>query len=79
MLYRTFRKGSLTLVNGIHHINPTPWGIHFFANHPVTGTSGEAKPAVNTGIYQFLLWGMIGIKTWGWDSRRGLSINWVFL
>jgi hypothetical protein len=79
MLYRTFGKGCLSVVDGIHQINPTSRRIHLLANHPVTRTSRQAKPAVNTGIDQFLFRGMLGIKTGGWDSRGGLSINWVFL
>jgi hypothetical protein len=79
MLYRAFGKGSLAVVDGIHQINPTPRRIHLFANYPITGTGGKAKPTVNTSIYQFLLWGMVGIKTRGWKSRGGFSVNRVFL
>jgi hypothetical protein len=79
MLHRAFGKRSLAVVDGIHQINPTPGRIHLFTNHPVTRTGGKAKPTVNAGIYQFLLWGMIGIKTGAGNSRRGFSVNGVFL
>ena len=64
---------NFTLIQGIHHVHPSPWRIHLRPQNAVTRASRQTKPTMHASIDKFWLWRMLGVEDGGGHGDGGVG------